>query len=382
MNPYLATIITLAIALSFLRIMDFFAHRGWIESKLSRKFIHIGTGPIFVLCWLMFPDLPISRYLAALVPLLITVQFALVGTGIMKDDAAVQAMTRTGNPREILRGPLFYGIVFVVLTVVYWKDSPIGITALMMMCGGDGIADIVGRLEPDAWEDEFAGTDQLQQAGFRPSPHALQPRRTIVLDLHGDEEEILSRMKQKTRYNIRLAARKEVAVEASDDLETFARLIEVTGERDAFGVHTPDYYRRAYELFHPSGTCQLFLASYQGQPLAGLMVFAVGDRAWYLYGASNNQQRNRMPTYLIQWEAIRWAKEKGCTSYDLWGVPDYPEDGLEENFSNRSDGLWGVYRFKRGFGGELLRACSAWDKVYHRAAYLGYQMLVARRGGA
>jgi phytol kinase len=145
MNPYISTVITLAIALSFLRIMDFFAHRGWIESKLSRKFIHIGTGPIFVLCWLMFPDLPISRYLAALVPLLITVQFALVGTGIMKDDAAVQAMTRTGNPREILRGPLFYGIVFVVLTVVYWKDSPIGITALMMMCGGDGIADIVGR---------------------------------------------------------------------------------------------------------------------------------------------------------------------------------------------------------------------------------------------
>jgi phytol kinase len=145
MNPYIATLLTLGIALIFLRLMDYFAHRGWIESKLSRKFIHIGTGPIFVLGWLIFPDLPISRYLAALVPLLITAQFMLVGTGIMKDDAAVQAMTRTGNPREILRGPLFYGIMFVVLTVVYWKDSPIGITALMMMCGGDGIADIVGR---------------------------------------------------------------------------------------------------------------------------------------------------------------------------------------------------------------------------------------------
>ena len=145
MNLYLATVLTFAIAIAFLRIMDFFAHRGWIESKLSRKFIHIGTGPIFVLCWLMFPDLPSARYLAALVPLLITLQFALVGTGLMKDDAAVQAMTRTGNPREILRGPLFYGIVFVLLTVLYWKDSPIGITALMMMCGGDGVADIVGR---------------------------------------------------------------------------------------------------------------------------------------------------------------------------------------------------------------------------------------------
>jgi len=145
MSPYLATALTFVIAVAFLRLMDYFAHRGWIESKLSRKFIHIGTGPIFVLCWLMFPDVPIARYLAALVPLLITVQFALVGTGLMKDDAAVEAMTRAGNPKEILRGPLFYGIVFVVLTVLYWKDSPIGITALMMMCGGDGIADIVGR---------------------------------------------------------------------------------------------------------------------------------------------------------------------------------------------------------------------------------------------
>jgi phytol kinase len=145
MNPYLATLLTFAIAIFFLRLMDFIAHRGWIESKLSRKFIHIGTGPIFVLCWLMYPDLPISRWLAALVPLLITAQFALVGAGIIKDDAAVKAMSRTGDRREILRGPLFYGIVFVAVTLIYWRDSLIGIPALMMMCGGDGIADIVGR---------------------------------------------------------------------------------------------------------------------------------------------------------------------------------------------------------------------------------------------
>jgi phytol kinase len=145
MNPSLVTLLTFLIAIAFLRLMDFLAHRGVIGGKLSRKLIHIGTGPIFVLCWLMFPDVPSARYLAALVPLLITVQFVLVGTGIMKDEAAVDAMTRTGNPREILRGPLFYGIMFVLMTVVYWKDSPIGITALMMMCGGDGIADIVGR---------------------------------------------------------------------------------------------------------------------------------------------------------------------------------------------------------------------------------------------
>jgi phytol kinase len=143
-----ATLITFAIAIAFLRLMDFIAQRGWIDSRLSRKLIHIGTGPIFVLCWLMFPDRPESRWLAALVPLMIVVQFALVGLGVLKDEAAVQAMSRTGSPREILRGPLFYGIAFVILTVLFWKDSPVGMTALMMMCGGDGLADIVGRRVP------------------------------------------------------------------------------------------------------------------------------------------------------------------------------------------------------------------------------------------
>ncbi len=145
MNPYIATVFTFLIAILFLRLMDFLAQRGWVESRLSRKFIHIGTGPIFVLCWLMYSDAPISRWLAALVPLLITVQFALVGTGVIKDEAAVKAMSRTGDRREILRGPLFYGIIFVAVTLIYWKDSLIGIPALMIMCGGDGIADIVGR---------------------------------------------------------------------------------------------------------------------------------------------------------------------------------------------------------------------------------------------
>ena len=145
MNPFIATLLTFAIAIVFLRLMDYFAQRGWIESRLSRKLIHIGTGPLFVACWLMYSNVPISRWLAALVPLLITLQFALVGTGIVKDEVAVKAMSRTGDRREILLGPLFYGIVFVAVTLIYWKDSLVGIPALMMMCGGDGIADIVGR---------------------------------------------------------------------------------------------------------------------------------------------------------------------------------------------------------------------------------------------
>lgn len=171
MNNYIALALTFAIALGFLRLMDFFAHRGWIESKLSRKLIHIGTGPIFVLCWFFFDDAPSARWLAALVPFAITIQFALIGFGILKDKASVDAMSRTGDPKEILRGPLYYGIMFVVLTLVYWKDSPIGIIALMMMCGGDGIADIFGRRIPSPklpWSKEksVAGTASVFLGGF------------------------------------------------------------------------------------------------------------------------------------------------------------------------------------------------------------------------
>lgn len=144
-NNLLAVGITFVSAIAWLRLNDFAAHRGWIGSGLSRKIIHIGTGPIFVACWLLFNNTPSARYLAALVPLAITLQFVLVGTGIIGDQAAVQAMSRTGDRREILRGPLFYGLSFVLITAIYWYDSPVGIVALMLMCGGDGLADILGR---------------------------------------------------------------------------------------------------------------------------------------------------------------------------------------------------------------------------------------------
>lgn len=143
-SNWIALLITLIIALVWLRLVDFIATRGWIDSDLSRKIIHIGTGPIFVLCWLLFNDHDDARWLAALVPLLITIQFLLVGTGVLKDEGSVKAMSRTGDRREILRGPLMYGIVFVILTLIYWRDSPIGIAALMILCAGDGLADVIG----------------------------------------------------------------------------------------------------------------------------------------------------------------------------------------------------------------------------------------------
>lgn len=144
-SDFIALIITFIVSLIWLRVNDYAAHKGWISGQLSRKLIHIGTGPIFVLCWLIFPNSTNSKYIAALVPLAITLQFFLVGIGILRDESAVQAMSRTGDPREILRGPLYYGLIFVLITIIFWYDSPTGIVALMLLCGGDGLADILGR---------------------------------------------------------------------------------------------------------------------------------------------------------------------------------------------------------------------------------------------
>jgi phytol kinase len=147
-NHWIALGLTLVLALVWLRVNDFAAQKGWVESSLSRKIIHTGTGPIFVLCWLLFPNAPADRFIASIVPLGITLQFFLVGVGVIKDQGAVDGMSRSGDRREILRGPLYYGIVFILLTTLFWYDSPIGITALMLLCGGDGLADIFGKRFP------------------------------------------------------------------------------------------------------------------------------------------------------------------------------------------------------------------------------------------
>lgn len=231
------------------------------------------------------------------------------------------------------------------------------------------------KVEPDLFEpqdQQLAG----ELDGFVKSDHNIQPRQTIVIDLSGSEEDWLSRMKQKTRYNIRLAQKKEVEIREIDDLRVFQDLMEVTGRRDGFGVHSINYYQKAFDLFSPTKQCVLLLAEYKKEPLAALMVFRQGKRSWYFYGASNNAHRNRMPAYLLQWGAMRWARANGCEEYDLWGIPDYPEEQLEREFEKRSDELWGVYRFKRGFGGSVLRSSSSWDRVYQPLLYRAYLMLL------
>ncbi len=267
--------------------------------------------------------------------------------------------------------------------VVAWDDAashPALVAALDTAARQRGA--ICLKWEPEL-DDTPAHRDTLSGLGFRPSPHTVQPQRSLVIDLRPAEADILAAMKPKTRYNIGLARKKDVSARAAAtpaDVERFVALMDETGRRDGFGVHAPDYYRRAYALFAPLGQCALFLAEHAGEALAGVMVFALGQHSWYFYGASSDRERQRMAPYLAQWEALRWAKAQGAESYDLWGVPDADEAALEAGFETRHDGLWGVYRFKRGFGGRLVRTVGAWDRVYNPLLYQAYLLYLRWRG--
>lgn len=231
------------------------------------------------------------------------------------------------------------------------------------------------------WEPGFHAPplDDLHRWGFLPSPQTIQPPNTILIDLT-DDETMLARMNQGTRRKIRQALKGDVRYfeASSDELPRFAALMQVTGERNAFGVHAPAYYALAYQLFVPQDAA-LILAEHEGDTLAGVFVFALGDTAWYLYGASANEKRQLMASYGVQWKAIQWARDRGCRVYDMWGIPDADEATLEAQFEQRSDGLWGVYGFKRGWGGRVARTAGAWDLPYQGLLYQLYRLYVSRR---
>lgn len=216
--------------------------------------------------------------------------------------------------------------------------------------------------------------------GFRTSPQTVQPPRTILIDISGDDAAIQARMNQGTRRKIRQSLKNDIRFwEAScEEIAHFTGMMQITGKRNAFGVHQPAYYALACDLFIPQDAA-LILAEHEGDMLAGIMVFAKGDTAWYLYGASSNVKRNLMAAYGVQWKAIEWAKARGCQTYDLWGIPDEDESALEAQFEQRNDGLWGVYGFKRGWGGKVVRSAGAWDKVYNPLIYQAYKLALKAR---
>ena len=170
-NNLAAFVITLLLSVLWLRFVGYAVLKNWIPNTISRKVIHIGTGPLFVLCWILFDTGIETRFLAAVVPLISTVQFALAGLGIISDKASVQSMSRSGVQKELLKGPFYYGLAFIAITLLFWKTSPIGIVALMILCGGDGVADIFGKqfgktLLPWSKEKTWVGSFAMLIGGF------------------------------------------------------------------------------------------------------------------------------------------------------------------------------------------------------------------------
>ncbi len=233
----------------------------------------------------------------------------------------------------------------------------------------------------DARDDGLgqAVCSELRQRGWLFSQDQIQFRNTVLLDLTASEDEMLARMKQKTRYNLRLAQKKGVVVRPATaaDFPLLYRMYAETSVRDGFLIRGEEYYQTVWRTFsggQPSAVARQpysepLIAEVEGQPVAAVSLFYFAGQAIYLFGMSRDLHRDKMPNYLLQWEAMRRAKALGCRIYNLWGAP---------NEFNESDSLWGVFRFKEGLGGYVLRTLGAWDFTPSPLLYRMYTEILPR----
>lgn len=211
----------------------------------------------------------------------------------------------------------------------------------------------------------------LLNRGWRFSPDQVQFRNTVWINLSLQPDQLLAQMKQKTRYNLRLAQRKGVTVRSGTeaDLPMLYHMYAETSARDGFVIREQPYYLAVWSTFMRAAMADCLIAEVDGEPAAALLMFHFGGKAWYLYGMSRQAHREKMPNYLLQWHAIELARQLGCQVYDLWGAPDE---------FNESDALWGVYRFKEGLGGEVIRTLGAWDLPLRPMFYRLYTQVLPR----
>ena len=227
------------------------------------------------------------------------------------------------------------------------------------------------KIDPDIPAGRGDVIQRLRRLGLRQMARGLgfegvQPRFVFRLPLHGAPGDILAGFHPKTRYNIRLAERRGVTVRVGaslEDLRVFYRILVETARRDRFLIRAESYYRDMWDILVKPGLARLFLADHEGETLAGTIAFALADKVWYVYGASSNTRREVMPNYLLQWTMIQWALDRGCTLYDFRGVSGRVEP---------SDPLYGLYRFKKGFGAEFTEFAGEFDLVLRPAWYRAY----------
>lgn len=265
-----------------------------------------------------------------------------------------------------------------------WKDRNIRVAVLKSLINlAKDLGGIFIKIDPDVYlgaglegdkdfyrdKEGLAVISDLENLGWVFSNDQIQFRNTVLIDLRPDEGELLAKMKQKTRYNIRLAGRKGVKVRTGglSDLDMLYQMYLETSVRDHFVIRSEDYYRNLWATFMRAGLAVPLIAEVENEPIAALILFIFRNRAWYLYGMSKKIHRSKMPNYLLQWEAIKRSKSAGCEIYDMWGAPESKDE---------RDSLQGVYRFKSGFGGTLVRYLGAWDYKISPALYNIYTKVV------
>lgn len=241
------------------------------------------------------------------------------------------------------------------------------------------------RIDPAVPIEQVEVPALLEKHGFAPAVGGdaqgfggMQPRCVMQLDLAGRTlEEIRASFKGQTRRNIKLATEKHgvevVTATTRDDLPTFHELYKITADRDGFRPYSLSYLQKLWDNLAPAGMAKLFLTRYRDQWLSGSICFTIGDKAWYVFGASSNEHRNVMPNYAMQWAMIAWAKELDCRWYDFRGVsPRRRQEGEAAADLEQEDHLQGLNRFKEGFSPRYVEYIGEWDLVYNKAAYWAF----------
>jgi peptidoglycan pentaglycine glycine transferase (the first glycine) len=266
--------------------------------------------------------------------------------------------------------------------VLAWENADLAdkvISDLILFTREQGAIFI--KIDPEVFRDlENEDSFQIQALGrqveqqlvkqhWQISSDQIQFRNTFWLSLAVEEAQLLADMKQKTRYNIRLAEKKGVIVRqaAKEDFHLLYQMYAETAERDHFIIRTEEYYTDLWTQFMDQQMAVGLIAEFEGEPLAGLVLFVYENRSWYFYGMSVEKHRNLMPTYLLQWEAIKISKQLGCTLYDLWGAPDE---------ITSEDSMFGVFRFKQGLGSSLIQGIGAWDYTAKPFYYRIYSIVL------
>jgi len=236
------------------------------------------------------------------------------------------------------------------------------------------------KIEPNVVDGDATWLAALASLGFVVNPYATHPRRSWTLDIRPDEATLLANMKDKWRYNIRLAGRKGVVVRTANperadafttDLNTFYTIYRETAQRDDIFIHEQAHYDDFLRLYGARDAAALLIAEYEGAPIAALIVARCGPVATYMFGASSNRERNRMPNHLLQWTAINWAKAHGCALYDFRAIAEILEP---------DEDMYSLYTYKQGFGGQSLLTLATHDLPYQAPVYWTYrQTLTAKR---